>query len=64
MSQKKHMTKAQLDECKALFGPAPVLSTEDVAHFETIFDRVANCLEARPKWPPSALVACDTMRFA
>ena len=47
MSQNKHMTKAQLDECKALFGPAPVLSTEDVAHFETIFDRVVECLDPR-----------------
>ena len=61
MSQKKHMTKAQFDECKALFGPAPVLSTEDVAH----------CLEsrmptapARSKWPLSELAACDTRRFA
>ena len=47
MSQNKHMTKAQLDECKALFGPAPVLSSEDVAHFETIFDRVVECLDPR-----------------
>jgi hypothetical protein len=47
MSQNKHMTKAQLEECKALLGPAPVLSTEHVAQFDTIFDRVTDCLDPR-----------------
>jgi hypothetical protein len=40
------ITAAWLAEAKALFGPPPVLSTEDEKQFTQIFDRVIECLKA------------------
>jgi hypothetical protein len=40
------ITAAWLAEAKALFGPPPVLSTEDEKQFTQIFDGVIECLKA------------------
>jgi hypothetical protein len=40
----KCMTEAELAGCKMLFGPPPVLSTEDQKQFEGILDKVIMCL--------------------
>ncbi len=41
------MPQAELAHCKTLFGPPPVLSTEDRQNFEEILDRVIKCLRVQ-----------------
>jgi sulfur transfer complex TusBCD TusB component (DsrH family) len=41
------LSKTELDVCQALFGPPPVLSTENAENFQQILDRSLTCLESR-----------------
>jgi hypothetical protein len=41
------LTKEQLTEFSALFGPPPVLSTENVEHYEAIWNHLLECLVPR-----------------
>jgi hypothetical protein len=41
------LSKTELDVCQALFGPSPVLSTENAENFQQILDRSLACLDSR-----------------
>ena len=42
-----HDHEQTLDRSKALFGPPPVLSTEEPKRFDGLFDQVIACLKPR-----------------
>src|SRR6478736_10059439 len=42
-----HDHEQTLDRSKALFGPPPVLSTEEPKQFDGLFDQVIACLKPR-----------------
>ena len=41
------MTDNELHQCMVLFGPLPVLTSEDTEQFQEIFNRVIACLAPR-----------------
>ena len=47
MKQLPYLSKEFIDRATAIFGPAPILSSEAPESFDLLFELLASCLQAR-----------------
>ena len=47
MKQLPYLSKEFIDRATAIFGPAPILSSEAPESFDLLFESLASCLQAR-----------------